>query len=72
MRETLSPFNKIWPAIMSVLIGERCARCERTELFPCLCVVGLGDLTDLDGVVKNEIHEFIESLGNVLASATGE
>jgi hypothetical protein len=29
-------------------------------------------LTDLDGVVKNEIHEFIESLGNVLASATGE
>lgn len=59
--ETLSPLRRICP--MSV---SRCFHCRfeslHTQWPSRLLVVGLGNLANLDGVVEDEVHEFVKAL----------
>jgi hypothetical protein len=62
MRETLSPFSRIWPVHVSVASFYGTVFNFHTKVFPRLRLIRFGDLSDLDRIIKNEIHELIETL----------
>jgi hypothetical protein len=64
MRATLSPLSRIWPEDVNVssLNVARAINVQQTKTPSRLFRVGLCGLLDLDGVVDDQVHEFVKAL----------